>query len=112
MKNVKKQIIDEYNWGVYIWKTPDNKVIKNENGDFLQIMSLKDDQRQIEKLRRAAKACGVDGGTPLFLSGRRPVTDEQYEYQKMRMNAGLVPDELDYFAAKEDLEAKKRDGLI
>lgn len=109
---MKKQIIEEYNWGVYIWKTPENKVVKNENGDFLLINSIKNDEKQIEKLRRAAKSCGIDGGSAVFLSGHRPVTDEEYEYQKSRLNMGLVPDELDYFAAKEELEARKKNGII
>lgn len=109
---MKKQLIEEYNWGVYIWKTPENKVIKNENGDFLMIMSRKDDQRQIEKLRRAAKDCGVDDGQPIFWSGHRPVSDEEYQEQVMRLNVGLVPDKLDYFAAKEELESRKLNGTL
>jgi hypothetical protein len=109
---MKKKIIEEYNWGVYIWKTPEGKVVKNDNGDFLLINSIKNDSSQIEKLRKAAESCGVDGGQAIFLSGHRPVTDEQYEYQRSRLAAGLIPDELDYYAAKEDLEDRKRNGII
>lgn len=107
---MKRQFIDEYNWGVYIWKTPDNKVIKNENGDFLQIMSKRGDKAQIEKLRQAAKACGVDGGEAVFWSGHRPISEEEYQEQVARLTVGLVPDKLDYFAAKEDLEARQKHG--
>jgi len=109
---MKKKLIEEYNWGVYIWKTPDGKVVKNSDGDFLLINSIKNDQGQIEKLRRAAESCGIEGGQAIFLSGHRPVTEEQYEHQKARLAAGLVPDELDYFAAKEELEARKKNGLF
>lgn len=109
---MKKQLIEEYNWGVYIWKTPENKVVKNENGDFLMIMSKKNDKNQIEKLRRAAKSCGIDGGEAVFWSGHRPVSEEEYQEQVARLTVGLVPDKLDYFAAKEELESKRINGAF
>ena len=108
---MKKKLIEEYNWGVYIWKTPENKVVKNENGDFLMIMSKKHDKNQIEKLRLAAKSCGIDGGEPVFWSGHRPVSEEEYQEQVARLTVGLVPDKLDYFAAKEELDGRKRNGI-
>jgi len=107
---MKRKLIEEYNWGVYIWKTPEGKVVKNSDGDLLLINSIKNDQIQMEKLKKAAESCGIEGGQPIFLSGHRPVTEEQYEHQKARLAAGLVPDELDYFAAKEELEARKKNG--
>lgn len=107
---MKKQLIDEYNWGVYIWKTPEGKVVKNENGDFLMIMSKKGNKAQIEKLRLAAKSCGIDGGEAIFWSGHRPISEEEYQEQVARLTVGLVPDKLDYYAAKEELEARKRNG--
>ena len=109
---MKRTLIDEYNWGVYIWKTPENKVVKNENGDFLMIMSKKGDAKQIEKLRRAAAECGIDGGTPVFWSGHRPVSEEEYQEQVSRLTVGLVPDKLDYYAAKEELESRKLHGTL
>jgi len=107
---MKKQLIDEYNWGVYVWKTPENKVVKNEDGDFLMIMSKKNDKMQIEKLRRAAKQFGIEGGEAIFWSGHRPVSEEEYQEQVARLTLGLVPDKLDYYAAKEELEARKING--
>jgi hypothetical protein len=109
---MKRKLIEEYNWGVYIWKTPEGKVIKNENGDFLMIMSRKDDQKQIEKIRRAAKDCGVDDGEAIFWSGNRPVSEEEYQEQVARLTVGLVPDKLDYFAAKEELNSRKLNGTF
>jgi hypothetical protein len=109
---MKKKVIDEYNWGIYIWKTSANKIVTDQYGNILNIPSMKGNEVQIEKLRKAALSVGIEDGAPVFMSGRRRVTDEEYEYQKQRMEFGLVPDELDYFAAKEDLEAKKKHGLI
>jgi hypothetical protein len=112
MKSIKKKIIDEYNWGIYVWKTSENKIVTDESGNILNIPSLKGNELQIEKLRKVAQSVGVEDGQAIFMSGRRRVTDDEYEYQKQRLDFGLVPDELDYFAAKEDLEDKKKNGLI
>jgi hypothetical protein len=109
---MKKQLIEEYNWGVYIWKTPENKIVKNENGDLLMIMSKKNDNRQIEKLRLAAKSCGIDDGQAIFWSGHRPVSEEEYQEQVARLTVGLVPDKLDYFAAKEELDSREKYGTF
>lgn len=112
MKKVQKKVIDEYNWGLYIWKTSENKIVTDQHGNVLNIPSMKGNQLQIEKLRKAAESLGIEGGEPVFMSGRRRVTEDEYEYQRQRMEFGLVPDELDYFAIKEDLESKKQHGLI
>lgn len=109
---MKKRIIDEYNWGIYIWKTPENKIVTDQDGNILNIPSLKGNEIQIEKLRKAAFSVGVEEGQAVFMSGRRRVTDEEYEYQKQRLEFGLVPDQLDYYAAKEDLETRKKNGII
>jgi hypothetical protein len=36
------------------------------------------------------------------------VTDEEYEYQKQRMEWGLIPDELDYGAARDELMSMQK----
>ena len=48
------------------------------------------------------------------MSGYRRVTDEEYAYQKQRMEWGLIPDELDLPAFKEEaanIEKMKKKGL-
>jgi hypothetical protein len=107
---MKKKIVEEYNWGVYVWKVGPRKVIKNESGQLLMIMSKKGNLNQIEKLRMAALQCGVEEGEAVFLSGNRPITDEEHEYQMSRLLMGLVPDELDYFAAVEEMDSRKLHG--
>ena len=70
---------------------------------------MKGDERKIEILRNAAKDCDVEDGKPMFLSGYRRVSDEEYEYQRQRLELGLIPDELDIAAFKEEYEyAQKR----
>jgi len=109
---MKKKLIEEYNWGVYVWKTPEKKIVQNESGQVLMIMSKKGDLTQMEKLRKAAKSYGVEEGSPLFMAGHRPITDEEHERQMDRLLNGLNPDELDYAAISEDLNIRKKNGTL
>jgi hypothetical protein len=109
---MKKKLIEEYNWGVYVWKTPDKKIVQNEDGQVLMVMSRKDDFVQMEKLRKAAKSYGVEEGSPLFMGGHRPITDEEHERQMDRLLNGLIPDDLDYAAITEDLNTRKKNGTL
>jgi hypothetical protein len=48
-------------------------------------------------------------GRPKFLSGRRPIDDEEFEYQKKRLEFGLVPDPLDIGEYKDNLKGLRVD---
>jgi hypothetical protein len=48
-------------------------------------------------------------GRPKFLSGRRKIDDEEYEYQKQRLEWGLTPDPLDIGVYKDSI---LRDGKV
>ena len=87
--------VEEVNWGLYVWQMPDGKIVMDEEGAYLSIPSIKGDIRQIKKLKDAAAHYGLDEGKPLFMSGHRPVTDEELAEQKARLEIGLVPDEQD-----------------
>lgn len=101
MKTTRKQVIEETNLGVYVWAMPDGRPVGDDEGHFLNIPSVKGDQTKIELLRSAARHYGVEEGRPVFLPGRRRVTDEEFEEQKARQAAGLVPDPYDVAALKE-----------
>ena len=106
-------VVEESIFGVYVWLTGEGKIIADEDGNYLSIQAMKDDQSRIELLRLAARDCGVTDGKPVFMSGMRKITDEEYEYQKQRLEWGLIPDELDIAAFKEEqqqLEKKKARG--
>ena len=95
MGRMKVTPIDEVNWGMYMWQMPDGTLVVDEEGAYLSIQSIKGDLVQINKLRKAAKHYGLEEGKPLFFSGHRPVTDEELEEQRTRLEMGLVPDEQD-----------------
>lgn len=111
MAKMRVTQIEEVDYGMYIWQLPDGRFVTDGEGGYLSIFSKKGDFLRIKRLKDTAKSYGLDG-SPVYWSGHRPVSDEEYENQKLRMEWGLVPDEMDFPALKEDLVNKKKQGLI
>lgn len=116
MKNARRQIIEETDMGLYIW-TIDRKPVMDDDGNYLCVPSKKGDVKVISALRNVVygylKDMGLEPqGAPVFLAGRRQITDDEYEEQVSRAKFGLVPDPLDFSAIAEDLKHKKQQGLI
>lgn len=103
-KKMKVSIVEESPFGLYVWMTEEGKIVMDTDGNYLNIQSVKGDQVKIDILASAARDCGVSGGKAQFLSGYRRVTDEEYEYQMQRLEWGLIPDELDIAAFKEEAQ--------
>jgi hypothetical protein len=95
MKKTKMSTVDEAAYGVYIWEMPNGQWVGDDEGNFLSIAAMKGDLKRINELAQAARHYGIMVGKPLFLSGNRKITDEEYEYQKQRQAFGLIPDESD-----------------
>lgn len=112
MSNMNITPIEEVTYGVYLWQMPNGSLVQDEDGNYLNIPAIKGDFRRINNLKRAAKELGLEEGSPIWFSGHRRVTEEEYQIQKMRMDMGLVPDELDVPAIEEDLNNKKKMGLL
>jgi len=111
MGKTKIQVVDEVEYGLFLWEMPGGKLVCDEEGNFLNIPGKKSDMSKVKIIEQEAMALGLEGGRPVFMSGHRRVTDEEYEYQKQRLEWGLTPDELDYGAARDELMNKKK-GLI
>lgn len=99
--------IEETRLGMYVWEMPDGRWIGDDDGNYLCIASFKGDRRRIAALTAAVKEFGVTIGKPKFLSGRRPIDDEEYEHQRQRLAWGLVPDPLDIGEYKDSLKGLK-----
>lgn len=112
MKSPRMQVVEEVSYGLYLWQMPDGSLVCDENRNYLNVAAIKGDIRRINALKQAAKELGIEEGKPLWFSGHRRVTDEEYQDQKQRLEWGLIPDELDVPAIKEDLDNKKKMGLI
>lgn len=96
-----------FEWGLYFWRKPDGHLFKNENGDPLNIPSIKGDVSQMVKLRTAAAHYGQPEGEPWFYAGIGRATDEEHAEQVDRLNSGLIPSLNDIgaiAAAKKSLE--------
>jgi hypothetical protein len=106
LKTTNREYIDEVEYGVYVWFVG-NKVLKDEDDNFLNIPAMRGDRKRIALLAEAVRSYGIDGGRPVFLSGNRQVTDEEYEEQQQRMLLGLTPDPMDVPAIVSDRRARK-----
>jgi hypothetical protein len=104
MKTPSIQVVEETPFGLYVWEIPDGRWVGDDEGNFMNIPAKKGDIKRIAELRDAAKAHGVTEGRPVFLSGKKRVTDEQYEEQRQRLLFGLTPDPEDEFAQLDELK--------
>src|SRR4051794_19321705 len=95
--------VKETEYGLYIWMMPDGSVVKDEEDNFMCIASREGDFRKIKLLQDAAKSFGIEVGRAFFLPGRRKVDNEEFERQKARLEAGLIPDEYDAAAWAEEI---------
>jgi hypothetical protein len=112
MSKMKVQQVEEVSYGLYLWQMPNGSVVTDEDGNYLNVAAMKGDVRKINALRQAAKSYGLEEGQPVWFSGHRQITDDEYNDQKERLEWGLIPDELDVPAIKEDLKEKRKMGII
>lgn len=104
--------IEEVNYGTYLWEMPSGALVMDDEGNYMCIYAIKGDINKIKQLKDFAKSNGIDEGKPVWFSGHRPVSNDEYDNQKQRMDWGLVADEWDIPALKEDLVQKKKMGII
>jgi len=100
---INQSVIEETRLGIYVWEMPDGRWIGDDDGNFLSITSTKGNKSKIEALAEVVRSYGISDGQPKFLSGRRKIDDEEFEYQKQRLNWGLTPDPLDIGVYKDGL---------
>jgi hypothetical protein len=101
---------EETTLGTYVWEMPDGRWIGDDDGNFLSIASKKGNRQRIELLAKAVRSYGIYEGSPKFLSGRRKIDDEEFEYQQQRLKWGLTPDPLDIGEYKDSIKAMNKNG--
>lgn len=116
MKNVRKSIVPETEYGVYVWFTADKRMIQDDEGRPLAMPARRGDVKAINAMRDAAYGflgdMGLEkNGNVAFFPGHRLITDDEYDEQRMRMEFGLTPDPYDVPAITEELEYNKRFNL-
>lgn len=105
MKTTNRQIIKEVSWGVYVWQLPTGEFLADEEGNFMLVFCEEGNRQAIAALTDAAKHYGYPEGKAVYWSGKRPISDEEYEHQLARAAAGLVPDPLDIGAIRDEERA-------
>lgn len=106
-------IYKNYDWGLYFWQLPDGHLFTNEDGDPLNIPSMKGDLSKMAEIRAAAAYYGQPEGQPWFYPGIERASEETYSEQLDRMKQGLIPDVNDMGAmydAQKTLKAIGRDA--
>jgi hypothetical protein len=88
-------IVEDSNYGVYIWRDANGRAVVDSDYNYMMIASRKGDWKNIKALEAAARSYGIMDGGPEFCAGSRPISDGEWEEQKARQEAGLVPDEYD-----------------
>ena len=106
IKRVNQSVVEETILGIYVWEMPDGRWIGDDEGNFLSVTSKKGNKEKIKMLANAVRHYGITEGKPKFLSGRRKIDDEEFEYQQQRLKWGLVPVPLDVGVYKDSLKGK------
>jgi len=97
--------------GIYVWEMPDGRWIGDDDGNFLSITSKEGNKERMNLLADAVRQYGIYDGKPKFLSGRRKIDDEEFEYQQQRLKWGLTPDPLDIGNYKDEMKKLKQGGM-
>lgn len=100
--------VEEANYGVYVWNVTNRGILVNEEGDPLRISSMRGDLRKIGELSRTAAHYGFPDGEPVFWSGRRAISQSEYQEQMARHASGQVADPYDIPAL---IEQQKRNNV-
>lgn len=103
LKTTNRQVIKEVPWGVYVWQCPDGEFLGDDEGNFLLTDVVEEgNPAAIKAITDAARHYGFPDGKPVYWSGKRPISDEEYERQLARAEAGLVPDPFDIGAIRDE----------
>lgn len=105
------QVIDEVDYGIYLWRLPDGRYISDGEGHYYMLAAKRDDKKAIQLLTDAVKSeFGIEEGYAFFMAGNRPVTDEEWDEQRRRDLMGLIPDPQDMPAHLDRLKHAKQFG--
>ena len=115
VSNVRRKVIDKgYDWGLYVYKKSNGRWFTDEDGNVLNIPSMKGDISQIAKLKQAAVHYGDPGdGQAVFVPGLTRISEEEHSEQLDRMKSGLIPSMNDlgaWKAAQDTLKTHGRDA--
>lgn len=86
-----KVVEDDSNIGIYVWKLDTGEIFGDEDGNILNIPSVRFDLEKMKIISEAARYWGAPPGRPHFMGGVGRITDAQYEEDMERTMNGLTP---------------------
>lgn len=95
VKNVRRTVEQETEYGVYVWKMPDGRYLSDGEDRLLSINSRQHDFARMAKLQQVVRSFGIDEGEPHYLADRYKVTDGEWESMRERMEDGWMADPAD-----------------
>jgi hypothetical protein len=102
MKNGKVTQVSETNIGIYVWQLPNGEFLADGDANVLSINSMRGDIQRMAAISNEARNLGFEG-TPVFIEGRRKISDEEFQEQIYRLATGRVPDEYDIGNLKDEM---------
>ena len=90
-KNGLSVVQNTSDFGVYVWQLPNGKNFEDEDGNVLNIPSMRYDLQKIKHITEAANYYGQMDGQPVFLAGVGRVSDATAREDIDRMIEGLTP---------------------
>jgi hypothetical protein len=98
VKNARWSVVDKgkgqeklvgYQYGSYFWMLLDEKkLLRDDDGNPLNIPARKDDLRAISEITSAARYYGYPNGKAVFVAGVGRVSEEEYSEQIDRFGKG------------------------
>ena len=83
------------NDGLYVWQLPDGAIVKDDQGNIMNIPARHGDIEAMSKITKAAAYYGFPDGKPKFMPGVRRISDEEHSEQLNRMKEGYIPSDTD-----------------
>lgn len=78
-------------YGIYVWILPNGEPFQDDDGNTLNIPSMKHDIKNMNLLAKSAAYWGKPDGVAKFMPGVGRVTDDQAREDRDRMAEGLTP---------------------
>ena len=103
------QVKPNVGWGLYMWKLPNGKLFQDGDGNYLSIPSRRNDLEKMAIIKSAAAYNGKLEGEAHFEPGVEQRTEEEYQEQKSKMEAGEINDK-DYGAIMDEIRAVGVEG--
>lgn len=111
LTTTNRSSVDEAPYGTYVYQCEDGEFLGDGDGNLMCILGAPNDAKKVRKMIEAAKHYGFTNGKVVFWNGKRPVSDAEYEEQRLRQMMGLVPDPLDIGAIRDENRRNAKYGI-